>query len=183
MNKRKFLNMSLAMMSSLSLRADPATSQEARGSGSEAVRGNHPAIVDAGVEFTWRHEADRVRGTLTAPTDGWIAVGFNEISSLRNTWFVIAAVSASPIRAEEHIALVPAHKNIADLGLEPGLEHVSGYYRDGRSRLEFSLPHTRPKRPSLRLDPGAGIYLMLAWSHEPDFDHHSAWRRHYDIVL
>jgi len=183
MNKRKFLNISLAMMSSLSLRADPATSDEANESDSAAVRDGHHAIVDAGVEFTWRHEADRVRGTLTAPTAGWIAVGFNESPSLRNTWFVIATVSTSPIRAEEHIALVPAHKKIEDLGLEPGLAHVSGYYRDGRSRLEFSLPHTRPKRPSLRLDPGAGVHLMLAWSHETAFDHHSAWRRHYDTVL
>lgn len=183
MNKRKFLNISLAMMSSLSLRADSAAAEEASGSDKGAVKNSPAAIVDAGVEFTWRHEADRVRGTLTAPTAGWIAVGFNETPSLRNTWFVIATVSTSPIQAEEHIALVPAHKKIEDLGLEPGLAHVSGYYDNGRSRLEFSLPHTRPKRPSLRLDPGAGLHLMLAWSHETAFDHHSAWRRHYDIVL
>lgn len=173
MNKRNFVNMAFAVVGGFPMFAQQAT----------ALTDDRRSVADDGVTFTWHHQAGRLRGTLSAPSAGWIAVGFNEARSLRNTWFVIASVASKPMRVEEHIALVPDHRNIEDLGITPSIDHVSGFYREGRSQLEFSLPHALPKRPALRLEPGTKIHMMLAWSHEPDFNHHSAWRRHYDLVL
>lgn len=172
-NKRKFLNMAFAVVGGLPIFTPPAN----------ATSADRRSVVDDDVTFTWHHQADRLRGTLSAPSAGWIAVGFNEVRTLRNTWFVIASVAAKPIRVEEHIALVPDHRNIVDMGIRSSIDHVSGFHRQGRSQLEFSLPHALPKRPALRLGPGTKTHLMLAWSHEAEFDHHSAWRRHYDVVL
>jgi len=173
MNKRNFVNMALAVVGGVPLFAQHKA----------ALSDDRRTIADDGVRFSWHHQGGRLRGTLSAPTTGWIAVGFNEVRSLRNTWFVIASVASRPLRVEEHIALVPDHRNISDLGITPSIDHVSGIYREGWSQLEFSLPHTLPKRPALRLAPGTKSYMMLAWSRAPEFDHHSAWRRHYDIDL
>lgn len=173
MNKRNFMNMAFAVVGGFPIYARQATAQT----------DDRRSVDDDDVTFTWHHQSGRLRGTLSAPSAGWIAVGFNEERSLRNTWFVIASVAARPMRVEEHIALVPDHRNITDLGIEPSVGHVSGFYTQGRSQLEFSLPHALPKRPALRLAPGTPTHLMLAWSREADFDHHSAWRRHYDVEL
>lgn len=173
MNKRNFINMAFALVGGFPMFAHQRA----------ALSDDRRTIADDGVTFTWHHQAGRLRGTLSAPSPGWIAVGFNEARSLRNTWFVIASVASKPMRVEEHIALVPDHRKIADLGITPSIDHVSGFYREGRSQLEFSLPHALPKRPALRLAPGTKSHMMLAWSRAPEFDHHSAWRRHYDVEL
>lgn len=174
MNKRQFLQGTLMVTSGLTV----------SGSSLPVIAGEQARrIIDGDVVFSWKHKTGRLFGELTAPTEGWIAVGFNERRTLKNTRFVIAAVSMSPIRAEEHIALVPDHRNVAALGLPRTLDHVSGSYSQGLSRLEFSLPHQFPERPALRLVPGASLHLMLAWSQNTDFTHHSAWRRHHDVQL
>ncbi len=174
MTKREFLGTAMASLAGATLAGAPATAAQ------DQKPGN---IVDDGVTFQWRHRAGRLHATLAAPTTGWIAAGFNESRSLVNTRFVIAAVSKTPIRVEEHIALVPDHKEVGRLGLPRVIADVSGYTESGISHLAFSWPHTFLERPSLSLSPGSEVRVMLAWSHERDFYHHSAWRRHFDITL
>jgi hypothetical protein len=135
-----------------------------------------------GVIFDWRHSDDRLHGTLMAPTRGWIAVGFNMSRSLNGTRFVIAVTRQKPT-AEMHVALIPEHPTIGSLGGQSGLADVFGRHNDTQSTVKFSLPHFNAAPFALELSPGTPVYLMLAWSHETDFAHHSAWRRHFDVVL
>jgi hypothetical protein len=135
-----------------------------------------------GVAFDWRHADGRLHGTLTAPTTGWIAVGFNMSRGFRGTRFVIA-VARQTLTVEMHVALVPDHPTIESLGGRSGLADVSGRNDEHGSTLSFSLPHSNTAPFPLELSPGTPVHLMLAWSHETDFAHHSAWRRHLDAVL
>lgn len=140
-------------------------------------------IKSAGVTFEWHHVNNRLVARLAAPTSGWIAVGFNSQPGLRHTRFVIADVTARVIRVEEHLALVPTHPEITTLGLTPAISDTRGAVNNGVSQLWFSMAHTIPGPPPLNLSPGRISHLMLAWSRDPDFDHHSAWRRHFEITL
>lgn len=142
----------------------------------------HVALGD--MEFGWRHEAGRLHGNLSAPGTGWLAVGFNDARRLDGTRFVIAAVAEAPPRAEVHIALPPDHRTVEALtGSPSGLSDLAGRFEGGRSILTFSLPHRTNDRYSRDLSPGRTTHLMLAWSQVPDFDHHSAWRGHIDVIL
>mgnify|MGYP000882981820 CR=1 FL=1 len=140
-------------------------------------------LSDGGVSFSWSHRGGRLHATLRAPTRGWIAAGFNNRRTLEGTRFVIAAVAAAPIVVEEHIALVPDHRRVDRLGGTPALADVAGGFVGGVSRCDFSLPEAVVGAFPLDLAPGRPAYLMLAWSMEPEFDHHSAWRKHYDVTL
>ncbi len=136
------------------------------------------------MEFAWRHRAGRLHGHLSAPGTGWLAAGFNEDRRLRGTCFVIAAVAHVPLRAEVHIAQPPDHRPVEDVTGHPaGLGDLGGSFVNGRSRLSFSLPHSSADGTMPDLSPSRSVHLMLAWSHAPEFDHHSAWRGHADIVL
>ncbi len=141
------------------------------------------AFTAGGMDFGWLHRHGRLHATLSAPTDGWFAVGFNDHPRLEGTRFVIATVSREPIRAQEHIALVPAHQDVASLGLEETLGTLEGNYDGERSYLSFSLPEVFPDANNPTLSAGQKTHLMLAWSTSPDFGHHSRWRRHFDVVL
>ncbi len=174
MNKREFLTGTLSGLGGSILLDSASNRASAETSGS---------ISDAGVALGWRHDGGRVRFKLSAPTKGWIAAGFNETPALRNTRFIMAAVSITPLRVSERIAQVPEHREITEHGGIPALRDAGGYYADGRSNLVFSLPHRFEDRPALSLRPGSQTNLMLAWSHETDFLHHSAWRRHFTITL
>lgn len=136
-----------------------------------------------GTTFAWQHRDDRLFGDLTAPAEGWLAVGFNDEPALRGTRFVIGVIGDASIRAELHIADPPRHRQIEVLGGVSDLRDLKGKQEDGRSRLSFSLPHRSTDRFAVDLMPGRSIHLMLAWSNEPDFTHHSAWRRHVDVIL
>ena len=141
------------------------------------------SIAEGGMTFTWTHAGERLRGTLAAPTRGWLAVGFNDARTLEGTRFVIAAVAGAPPVAEVHVALVPEHPPIEALGGRSGLADVAGVFAGGMSRATFSLPEVGGAPYAADLRAGARTHLMLAWSHGSEFEHHSAWRGHFDVVL
>lgn len=165
MNKREFLKFPLA---ALIAQTSPASSK---------------GINQDGISFKWWHERYALTVLFTAPTKGWLAVGFNEVPTLKNTRFVIAAVSTTPIRVEEHVALIPEHHSVKSLGLPAALKQFDGSFQGDTSTLMFTLPHKIPGRAELDLAPGSSVHLMLAWSMEIDFNHHSAWRRHFTLTL
>lgn len=148
-------------------------------------------ITTDGVFFSWYHHKDRLFGDLRAPTKGWIAVGFNDTPTLEGTYFVIAHVQQDDIYVEEHIAQPPRHLDVRQLDRIPQIDDLQGAYHPdrpkerhrGMSWLSFSLPKHFPNGHAPNLSPGQKTHLMMAWSHEADFNHHSAWRRHFDVIL
>lgn len=175
MNKRQFLSLATFGLGTL---IGAPISRAATGPAMPAR-----SVTQDDVTFSWRHDNTSLIGTLSAPTKGWIAVGFNEKPELKNTRFIMAATSLAPIRAEEHIARVPDHTSVTELGLKPALKLAQGSYADGRSHLEFQISQKITGRPALSLAPGSRVHVMLAWSQAVAFDHHSAWRKHFPLTL
>jgi hypothetical protein len=128
-----------------------------------------------GTQFAWQHASGRIVCAFAATADGWIAAGFNAVRDLRGTRFAIAA--APPGIVAERLAQVPNH--IA--APVPALLEARVERNGARVHLHFVFPQEIPGGP--RLAPGARAHVMLAWSHDRDFAHHSAWRRHFDVVL
>ena len=141
------------------------------------------AVEAGGIGFRWRHVAGDLRGRVSAPTAGWMAVGFNDVGQLKGTCFVIAQVSQPPTRLELHRAVVPTHAPVADPVLRTSLVKEGEAFAKGRSHLGFRLPHSSGAALGVALTPGVATYLMLAWSRSPDFQHHSAFREHRWVTL
>ncbi len=136
-----------------------------------------------GTTFRYWHESGRLFSAFSAPTTGWVAVGFNNEELLEGTRFVIGAMLGGSFHAEEHIAVVPNHSKVQDLGLASAIEDVSGSASDSTTTMRFSLPHLPAGSDNPTLLAGTRSYVMLAWSHHTDFEHHSAWRRHFLMEL
>lgn len=136
-----------------------------------------------GMTLRWRHADDRFYAELFAPTDGWLAVGFNERATLAGTRFVIGHIKGGEPYAEVHLAQPPQHRNVQELGGQPDLQLIDGDIKNGVSRIQFSLPQQGTAPYALNLAPGQTIHLMLAWSQDPDFTHHSAMRVHLPLAL
>ena len=147
---------------------------------------NMTSHVAAGaMTFDWTHRDGRLHGRLTAPAPGWLAVGFNELRGLTGTRFVMAAVASSgAVTAQERFTVRPGtHSEVGALGGRRTLADLAGRIDGPTTTLDFSLLHAAGDTMAADLRPGAQTHLMLAWSHAPEFTHHSAWRRHFDVVL
>jgi hypothetical protein len=136
-----------------------------------------------GTTFRSWHANGRLVSTFTAPTLGWVAVGFNNQQRLKRTRFVIGAMIGNSFYTEEHAAVVPDHPKVQELGLEAAAEDTVGSALNNTTTIQFSLPHRPADNDNPTLLPGTSTYLMLAWSQHTDFDHHSAWRRHFSVKL
>jgi hypothetical protein len=136
-----------------------------------------------GTTFRGWHADGRLFATFTTPTIGWVAVGFNNQHRLKGTRFVIGAMNGNAFHVEEHIAVVPHHPRVQDMGLAAAVEDVAGSVSKNSTTIAFSLPEVLVDSDNPTLLPGASSYLMLAWSHEADFNHHSAWRQHFAVEL
>jgi hypothetical protein len=147
------------------------------------AKGLSPNIQIDGVRLQAWHRDERLFASFSAPTRGWLAVGFNNFQRFEGSRFVIGHAKGSTIRIEEHIAIVPDHVPVQELGLQAAVQDASIHSEAGRSRLEFSWPHRFADTDNPSLDAGQLTFIMLAWSQEPDFDHHSAWRRHFWVRL
>jgi hypothetical protein len=136
-----------------------------------------------GTTFRSWHVDGRLVPTFTAPTLGWVAVGFNNQQHLEGARFVIGAMIGGSFHTEEHIAVVPDHPRVQELGIEASVEDVVGSVSNNETTMQFSLPHLPVDSDNPTLLSGTSSYLMLAWSHHTDLDHHSAWRRHFPVDL
>ncbi|WP_299625028.1 hypothetical protein [Pelagibius sp.] len=174
LERRFFLTGMLLLGSSVNSQASP---------GQAGAGPDWSAVEAGGLRFRWRHRDDALQGRLSAPTAGWLAVGFNDVERLKGTCFVIAQVSQAPTRVALHRAIVPTHAPVADAEARAALIREGASFAEGRSHLGFRLPHRSGKALGVRLTPGAASYLMLAWSHATDFTHHSAFRGHRWVTL
>jgi DOMON domain len=155
-----------------------------------AVAGVHVAVARelprlasaAGVEFRWALEEGRLlHGCMRARTLGWVAVGFNTRPALDGARLVMGRVVNGRPELEVHRAEPPRHARIAHA--EGAVGVVSAAQEAGVTRLCFVMPLDPIGASDVALAAGAPTHLVLAWSQEPDFDHHSAERGAVDVLL
>jgi hypothetical protein len=135
----------------------------------------------AGVEFRWALDGRLLHGCLRARTRGWVTVGFNTRPTLDGARLVMGRVIDGNPQLEVHRAEPPRHWRIA--GSEHAVRTVGGVQELDFTRVCFAMP-LDPLDPSdVTLAAGMLTHLVLAWSHERDFDHHSADRGAVNVLL
>jgi hypothetical protein len=129
--------------------------------GSEAMSGPQQFELNGTSFGSWPHDG-RLHCSFAAPSQGWVAVSFNNHRTLNCTRFVIGAIVAAFMHVEEHIAFIPPNPKVQDLGLESALSNVAGDNADAQTTLRISLPHLFSDTSNLTLLPETASNLMLA---------------------
>ena len=123
----------------------------------------------ADVTLAWHVDEHTLHGQVRAPGPGWVAIGFDDREGLAGSRLVMLAVRDGAVVGEEHRAEPPDHPVRRVLSEE----HLVGRLDDRGLLVTFEIPL---ESPDLTLASGLQVYLTLAWSRSPDFDHHSARR-------
>jgi hypothetical protein len=133
--------------------------------------------------FEWRIEGEVLKGRMTAPTQGWVAVGFNRTKQLKGTRLIMGYVQNGRTTVEEHIADPPDHRPKTSLGGTSGVLSAKGSEGMGKTTIEFTLQLDTGDSFDVSLRPGETYHTTLAWSFEDDLYHHSAMRTAVDLTL
>jgi hypothetical protein len=136
-----------------------------------------------GVEFSWKFQTGVFLGEFCAPTKGWLAVGFNSAPGLKDSYFVMMRLSDGVFQVSERISILNGHVGVDELDLPSVLIQGSGHFENGRTSVSIALPRLLPGPAGVELAEGRHTHIMLAWSQDKDFTHHSAWRRHFQSTL
>jgi DOMON domain len=134
--------------------------------------------------FQWRFSKDHLQCKATAPADGWVAIGFNIKNELSGTNLIMGAVEQDYVTIDDRFIVKPGdHQSIIDLGGSEALLQRSGKEENGITTISFSIPFSVNDKFHHNLYEGKEYYVLMAFSQEDDFQHHSTMRTTIKIKL
>ncbi len=154
------------------------------GFSAQAQQKDFESVTVNGMTFHWRFDKDHLQCRATAPTKGWIAIGFNTKDELSDTNLIMGAVEQGYVTVEDRFIIKPGdHRSVIDLGGSEALMHRSGQEENGATTIAFSLPLSVNDKFHHNLYEGKEYYILMAFSQEDDFRHHSFMRTTIKIKL
>jgi len=86
-----------------------------------------------GMVFEWMIEGVHLRCIMSAPTLGWVAIGFNTHSGLTGTNLIMGAVEQEFYRIDDRYIVAPGnHKSMIQMGAEDQITLKSGREWQGK---------------------------------------------------
>jgi len=141
-------------------------------------------ISKNGMTISWYHHKDRVYFEMEAPCPGWVAIGFNESAALPGTYLVMGNVVNGTATVTEHHTFKPGdYRALPAIGAGNRVEDVSGSQTDNKTIIHFSLPVDGEDKYRKNLSKDLEYSLLIAFSREDDFQHHSIMRTSTTIKL
>lgn len=137
-----------------------------------------------GFQATWHFEGEQLAIEIFAPTDGWVAVGFNQRDDIVNTNLIMGAVVEGTVVVEDqYVVAAGQHPQVTEIGGQSAISAVLGTEQAGQTTISFNVPQQASDSFHYDLLPGTEIYLICAYSREDDFEHHSMMRKHVRVTL
>ncbi|MEP5614281.1 MAG: DOMON domain-containing protein [Cyclobacteriaceae bacterium] len=128
-------------------------------------------------QLEWSHNGEEVRFTLSAPTSGWVAVGFTEGRRIEDTNLIQGCFREGEVFVQDQYATgFGEHPPVEALGVPSRISNIHGKQQDGNTIISFSIHREKLDKLHYDLSEGREINVWLAYSVSDDFDHHSRKR-------
>lgn len=143
------------------------------------------SITLRGMTFAWAYANTQLHIALRAPTRGWVAIGFNQRNQLAGTNLIMGAIlpNGTVHVQDRYIMRAGLHRAKAELGAHDRVGNAWGIENRNTTDIRFSLPITANDRYSYTLARGQQWHVLLAYSVDDDFMHHSRMRTHTIVQL
>lgn len=137
-----------------------------------------------GMEVSWHFSDQLIHFEVEAPTQGWVTIGFNTHTGIQGAYLLMGRIKHAKAEVVEHYTVSPGkYKPITQLGGEVNIKQISGEESNGRTLIRFSVPVEASNAYQKSLKEGLSYTLILAYSAEDDFQHHSRMRTSHPITL
>jgi len=124
----------------------------------------YSTIEEKGITFSWRINGEMLDIKLSAPTNGWISVGFDPKFKMKEADFIIGLVKDGKTTVIDSYGTGPtSHKPDINIGGKDNITNIEGKENKELTELSFSIPLNSKDRFDKKLKKGNHI-LLLAYS-------------------
>ncbi|MEN8208688.1 MAG: DOMON domain-containing protein [Candidatus Fermentibacteria bacterium] len=137
-------------------------------------------------QMTWSVEESNLEISASAPTTGWVAVGFEPSAAMKDADIVIGYVAGGEVYLRDDWGdNYTSHKADIDLGGTDDVTAVSGYEDGGFTGITFSIPLSSGDQYDHVLEEGGTYTVILAYGSNDadDFDGLHEWVETVEIEL
>lgn len=128
--------------------------------------------------------ADSLELTLSAPTNGWIAVGFEPSSVMKDANIIIGAVEGGSVRVEDHFGVSTfGHEPDTNMGGTKDVEVLSGSESGGETSFSFTMPLDSGDDYDTPLSAGDKVKVILAYGKDDNFGKKHSYRASAELTL
>lgn len=135
------------------------------------------SLKTEGFTLEWTHISGGVEFSLTAPTTGWVAVGFTEGQSIVDTNLIQGCVEKGKVIVQDQFVTgFGEHPPVEALAVQSRISQIKGLEKNGSTTISFVIEKEKLDNLHYNLAEGKEINVWLAYSVSDDFDHHSRKR-------
>ncbi len=115
------------------------------------------------MEVRWQVDGDYMHFEVTAPTTGWVSVGFNPTSAMRDADIVIGYVEGGVLTISDEFGTGrTSHRPDEELGGTDHITNASGEVQDGVTTIRFTKPIDSGDEYDVPLTPGETHRIIVA---------------------
>ncbi|WP_028583238.1 DOMON domain-containing protein [Desulfogranum mediterraneum] len=119
--------------------------------------------------FDWSVAGETLAVRLTAPTKGWLGIGFNPSKQMKDADFVVGYVKKGKVAIFDEVGTqATRHGKDKKKGGQDNVTLVGGSEQGKSTTLEFTIPLNSGDQLDSSLDPAADTVVLLAYG--PDRD-------------
>ncbi|MDR3629037.1 MAG: DOMON domain-containing protein [Desulfocapsaceae bacterium] len=119
--------------------------------------------------FSWKVDGANINVKLTAPTKGWVGIGFNPSDEMKDAKFVLGYVKDGKLVLTNDFGTADTkHEAVETLGGKSDVTAIGGNIQGDMTTIEFALPLVSTDGKGCKIDPAGNTIVLLAYG--PDND-------------
>ena len=119
--------------------------------------------------FSWSVDSDQLSAKVSAPTTGWVAVGFNPSSKMKDANIIIGYVKKGKVTISDDFGIAATqHKSDTKVGGQNNVTVVGGSEEGNTTVIEFAIPLNSGDQKDGALDLNGDTVVILAYGEGRD---------------
>ena len=181
---KTILRFGLMIALALCFMCDTAGDEETATGPSEPDAQGYITVTAAGVTLKYRVDGDSLRCILSAQTTGWVAVGFDPSSRMKDANYIIGYVTNGTVTVRDDWGTqVMNHQADVDLGGTANVRAIQGEESSGITEIEFIIPLNSGDAFDRALSEGQSYPVLLGRSGMDDINVQHSNRGRTTITL
>ena len=140
---------------------------------------NENKIQQGPMTCTYSVQQDSIEIELSAPTTGWLAIGFNTENSIVGSDLKQLTIREGQVFYEDQfVQAFQTNPPDESHGGESNITIINGIEKAGSTTIKFRIPMQSEDTFDFKHCTKKDFWLILAYSQSDDFEHHSTMRKH-----